>query len=510
MLFLRKFCLAAGIVLLIISALSYSARAYTINEPLHEHEFNKWRLNITFGSVGERNAIWTKINSERVPNIKDFSYQNIGGLTYVVTASLKDYSVRNNKMCGNCSIWYLNGSWETIEVYDIQNSCLNCVVNYTGKYNNSDRWINLSTYTDLPHWNESNTVVWVNLTGNESQIGKAVNSSNSYSSASNGTNTFLFYDDFNRADGALGNGWATISGSALISGNRALLADTSVDGAVYNPATGAVNSIVLASDFQLISASEPYGGVLLRSTGAGNWINYGYGWVIYNNANLYVYDGGSQVTSAVPFVFTLDTWYNQEIRVASDNSMEVRIWQKGTSRPSSATISKSAFTPSASDGTGIRMIGAGNINVNHAYFDDFRVRKYVSPEPVVVYNSSLTFLGPGSFVLSGTVKNQLGLPVSALIYETGNVSNYTMSSAMTGSYSIGPYLNQSTHNFTVVSYGYSNYTFIKFFNNSNAVNITLLYDGVSKKNYEVDNIQVEELLFLFLVFGLVAWMRSKK
>ncbi len=186
---MNKIKLIFGLFLILL--LSSPIQAYTINEPLKEKSFNYWELNITFASITERDNIYAKISNEKVVNIVDLSYVKVNTLTYIVSARLKEYSTKINKLCANCSSWYLNSSWEIIEIYNVSNNCLNCNVNYTGTYNKSDRWINAIYYTDLPHWNESSTKVWINLTGNETQIGKAVNSSNFYDSASNGTNTFI-------------------------------------------------------------------------------------------------------------------------------------------------------------------------------------------------------------------------------------------------------------------------------------------------------------------------------
>ncbi len=207
-----------------------------------------------------------------------------------------------------------------------------------------------------------------------------------YNNSLGRNNTFVFFDDFNRNDGSLGNNWAIVQGTASISGNKAMIGDTgSKDGAVHNPASGAVNGIAVSSDFYLIDQTEKYGGVMVRSSATGSlWTEYGYGWLLVNNLNLYIYDGATNVAGPVAFSITVNTWYNQEILAFSDNSMEVRIWQKGTARPSSPSISKSAFTPSANDGTGIRILGGGDLGVNHAYHDDVRVRKYASPEPNVL------------------------------------------------------------------------------------------------------------------------------
>ncbi len=200
------------------------------------------------------------------------------------------------------------------------------------------------------------------------------------SSISSGTGTFDFFDDFNRSDGALGNGWTIGGGNASISGNKALVGDSgSSDGWVYNATSGAVNGIVITSDFQLITASQPYGGILARRASGGNWISSGYGWMILNNSTLSIYDNGTSKTS-VSKTLTLDTWYNTEMIIAPDNAMEVRIWLKTDSRPSTATISYAAFSP-ASSGTNVQITGAGEYNANHTYFDNFYVRKYISPVP---------------------------------------------------------------------------------------------------------------------------------
>lgn len=184
------------ISLMLLITFIIPVNAYIINDALNEKSFNYWELNITFSSTTERNNIWNKITSQKHPNIVNFSYVNIGGLTYIVSGSKRNYQDTKNVLCNNCSSWYFNSSWETIEVYDVQNPCLNCVVNYTGTYNKSDRWINLSTYIVLPYWNKSSNVR-INLTGNESQIGKAVNNTNFYSDVSDGNLTFNIFNSGN-------------------------------------------------------------------------------------------------------------------------------------------------------------------------------------------------------------------------------------------------------------------------------------------------------------------------
>jgi len=199
----------------------------------------------------------------------------------------------------------------------------------------------------------------------------------SASAQSNASATFIFFDDFNRADGAIGNGWTQVTGAATIYANKALLRTTGVDAWAYNPASGAVNDIIVTEDFQVLEASQGRAASLVRASSSGNWISDGYGFY-YFGGTVYLYDNNAVKTSAA-FSLTLATWYSMEMRIAPNDTIEIRVWQKGTARPVSPTLTWSG-TP-ASAGTNIKLAGAGNYNTDQSYVDNYYIRKYSATEP---------------------------------------------------------------------------------------------------------------------------------
>ncbi len=126
-------------------------------------------------------------------NMANGSWLNLSALTNVSFAAF-NYIISSNNI-------YKNSTWETYKKIDISNNCLNCVANISTQYNNSDRPFNLSTGLDIPHYhNGSDNFILVNLTGNESSIGIAINSSNSYARASNGNSTYRQFHDADAND----------------------------------------------------------------------------------------------------------------------------------------------------------------------------------------------------------------------------------------------------------------------------------------------------------------------
>lgn len=376
-----KACLLVGLIFLLISVLSLSAQAYTINEPLNEYEFNHWRLNITFDSTTERNAIWTKISSRKVPNIVNFSYRNIGGLTYIVEASLKDYRQRYNRLCDTCSSWYLNASWETIQVYDVSNGCVYCIANISTPYNSSDRWINMSDYTDLAHWNNTANLVYINLTGT-GQVGKAVNNSNYYTSASNINTTFNFSRDFEGGshDFTL-EGGASLSVLSGASSNK-----TGVYGARHSATSGgageesyksfnAIDRAIYEWDMRSPDVIDDVYTFLTKTAGAAdaNRILIGF----RDNKIVSLNDATFQSLRSA----TANTWYHIKlITYASNNSFDIWIDDtiacKGCADNGATSPSVSAFS-----------IFRGGI-VNTIDIDNFIQYKYASPEPSLSYNTT--------------------------------------------------------------------------------------------------------------------------
>lgn len=86
--------------------------------------------------------------------------------------------------------------------------------------NFSTVWVSDSTSTTVfPHYTENNTTgsTWINATSSTFIIHFG---NTSRSSTSNANTTGVFFDDFNRADGTVGNNWTIVSGTWTISSSE--------------------------------------------------------------------------------------------------------------------------------------------------------------------------------------------------------------------------------------------------------------------------------------------------
>ncbi|MDD5472778.1 MAG: DUF2341 domain-containing protein [Candidatus Methanoperedens sp.] len=242
---------------------------------------------------------------------------------------------------------------------------------------------------ELSYWIESwdyagrGAKIWVkvpSIAGGGSAAVRMYYGNPSAGSASRGDATFVFFDDFNRANGSIGNGWTVVQGSVKIDTNKARLATDAVkDPWAYRD--GDNNGISIQNDFHIASGSayRAYG-TMVRAPTSGLWYT-GYGWLYIQQTNtLYIYDNGGAVASA-SLILPVDTWLTGEMIIKSDDSLEVRLWQKESSRPSSPSITYNG--PPNSAGSMHKITAGGDYNTLRGYVDNFFVRKYASPEPSV-------------------------------------------------------------------------------------------------------------------------------
>ncbi len=240
--------------------------------------------------------------------------------------------------------------------------------------------------TLVPFWRESSdasqAVIWTKLPTIPSSsttdyyiyYGKS-----SDTDASSGTDTFDFYDDFNRANGA--SGWSDYTGTSEIASNELkCTADGSGYGMHYKAC--AVTKNILVSGKAKGTRAAPNSGrpqIYIQATNnqldSGGALGLRLGiW----DSNVRIYDNGVSKGSAA-FSFSNDVFYRFEYIIYNDYSFDVYVWQDGGSKPGTPTLTIAAFTPVAS-GSNIRIAensDSGAVN----YYDDIKIRKYVSPEP---------------------------------------------------------------------------------------------------------------------------------
>ena len=94
-----------------------------------------------------------------------------------------------------------------------------------------------------------------------------------------------------------------------------------------------------------------------------------------------LYDNEVQLATT-SFIYTDAVWYDVEWIIANDYSMQVRVWQDGTAKPSTATLTESAFTPVAS-GAYARLSSMPSSYDRVNYWNNFRIRNYSAPDPSI-------------------------------------------------------------------------------------------------------------------------------
>lgn len=273
--------------------------------------------------------------------------------------------------------WYNNGTWETIELWDIQNPCVNCVVNITTSYNASDRWINTSTYADLPHYNYLNgsvNQVFINLTGNESQIGKAINNSNSYTSMSNENTTFPF------ASFSCDLGKFTLTGTVACEGNK-----LEIVGAGSWGSNGIVGTVAFKKPFELNWKGRV-------SQGTTNWA------------------AGIQPLGSLTNINTMLGLLRDDAggagqglwrRLNTSNSGDLGDWDVGITYSDQLIVNSSGIYTLSVNGTALDtgsfaadgwvFFGEVYNNGQYAQYDDIYVRPRPDTMPTTSYNSALNY-----------------------------------------------------------------------------------------------------------------------
>jgi len=254
-----------------------------------------------------------------------------------------------------------------------------------------------------------------------------------------------FFDDFNRPDGTVGNGWLNTSGN--INGNLILrngeLSASNSDGAagIYRPIGFSAPVTVEAT----IKENNGFGGLLRRydsgfsllsdgSLGSGYGIRFSRSDQNYNNSTIFLQDNGNTIASILtPFQFgsqiqTNFTWQPNGsingILNSSGNTFNFSFGPQAIQSTGSNLAIVESFTDSRSpvlthprvddvkltyDGVAMPPRQIVFLNFDSAHFDDFGSR------------------GNGAFVPASFSTTGLSLPINAVLASKEDVKNLIIS-----------------------------------------------------------------------------------
>jgi hypothetical protein len=257
---------------------------------------------------------------------------------------------------------------------------------------NGSSWVEIDRDIISGTMNTGATQVWFET---QATIGPSPSATNDYylyygnpsagSPPANKSNVYLWYDDFNRPNNnTAGPAYTQINGGTWSIQNDML----ENVGAAGDPNKLVVNSLgSLSSDVDMVVEMDVVqfaGGDTGRMGLSSNMDSSGGGYcaLFHNDQNSLdlLNDLRSWGTHTV-FSWTTNTWYYMEFRVINPslNNGEVKVWQVGSSEPSSWTVNGN-FGGGSPRGYG--MVGlAGSRQGDITYFDDFEIRYIVNPEP---------------------------------------------------------------------------------------------------------------------------------
>jgi hypothetical protein len=242
--------------------------------------------------------------------------------------------------------------------------------------------------TLLPYWIESITgttpnqvaTVWIKLAPSPDTISVSPGTYNFYiyysntgaSSATNGIDTFVFFDDFE--SGTLDtNKWAT----QLMYGSMGIRTDYKYGNYSYGsdqgPSQGCCypNSIIYDQNHYFMKLPDGDNIQYLVSMKTRRWITTA--WYSY----CYIGFGGSNIAYTLPYD---GVWYNYDIilKRTSSSNINYQVAVNGSwETAANITITQGTILPF---GIQTNHYGPGDNSV-YVRSDDFRVRNYISPEP---------------------------------------------------------------------------------------------------------------------------------
>jgi hypothetical protein len=198
-------------------------------------------------------------------------------------------------------------------------------------------------------------------------------------SSSSGTNTFLFFDDFNDGDYTNSPTWTVGTGTWTV--NAGKLETSSTSHPVIYETSFSSTDYIMEGRFRITTTpvtGDRQAWLLTRLTDVGNY--YGYGYRSASGANyweLWKRGGGvfTQLGTHTPLTLTQNTWYKNSFQVAG-TSLKGKVWLNGTVEPSSWGVSVT------DSGLSSGRVGLKGTSVAATVqFDNILVRKYAAITP---------------------------------------------------------------------------------------------------------------------------------
>ena len=170
----------------------------------------------------------------------------------------------------------------------------------------------------------------------------------------------LFSDDFDRSDDSdPGNSWTEVElnnkSHIVISSNELkFYTDGGAGGGrgVHrDPVDSKHSDIIITGKFKSNSTCGGAGGVVVGVLGPSsnvNFVNTGFNAVFeVSNDTVKLLDDGS-TDGSTSFSFNTSNYYQFEYRIDSDWSIDIKVWEDGTEKPGTPTLSVNSQTPDAS------------------------------------------------------------------------------------------------------------------------------------------------------------------
>lgn len=256
------------------------------------------------------------------------------------------------------------------------------------------RFLKSDNVTVLDYWIEdytasANATIWVEFdyipASPSAQIFYVYYGNSTATSLSSGTNTFLFYDDFERgvADDQIGGQWNRVSGNATISTDHAYSGTRSGrwrgDAAVasYSVNYTASNNIALSIRVWKETANDIV--EISQGNGTKRW-----DWRINATNDLTYWSGGEVDTTKN---VTPDVWQLAGITTLDYSAYTYKMYLNYILAATAAVMDTSVLYPNIID------INSAETTVGQdVYFDDFIIRKYASVEPTFGTGGSEEYL----------------------------------------------------------------------------------------------------------------------
>jgi len=307
------------------------------------------------------------------------------------------------KIAANYNVNYFSGLMDEFCIYNRALSADEIAQRYNNgspkvRHDYQDIRFTNASGTELPYWQETDSKFWVkadnipnttagttlNMYYGNPTATFAPDPNAAGATANTGKYTFEFFDDF---EDGVKTGW-TENGGTWVEGGGVLKQTLTTDDEMQIYKTISSGTYLVEADVRpdafgvgkdiglvirtngLSTASEPHGHAftiasttVTQVTGLDQWVN----WV------------GAM---APGFSFTAGTWYNFKMYAPLDGNtdMKGKAWLKGTAEPGWQV----SATMSSQTGKNVGIHGSSHSGTaTTASFDNFRVRKYASPEPMV-------------------------------------------------------------------------------------------------------------------------------